>query len=173
MSTTTCPACGAKLNEASPRFCSSCGATIGSGAKASPGTESERILFEGSPATVGTLGEALITFLTVGLAAIYYWLRARSTHYKVTTKRVVVERGIFSKRLEQIDLYRVVDYVVERPFSQRLLGTGNVILETTDRTQKELRLERVRVDVRGLYEQLREATEADKRARNVRMIDVE
>lgn len=170
---TTCPACGVKLNEASPRFCSSCGATIGEGAKGGAGAESERILFEGSPATIGSFGEALITFLTVGLAALYYWLRARSTHYKVTTKRVVVEHGIFSKRLEQIDLYRVVDYVVERPFGQRLLGTGNVILETTDRTQKELRLERVRADVRALYEQLREATEADKRVRNVRVMDVE
>ncbi len=171
---TTCPACGAKLSDASPRFCSSCGATIGEGAKGGAGgAESERVLFEGSPATIGSFGAALITFLTVGLAALYYWLRARSTHYKVTTKRVVVEQGIFSKRLEQIDLYRVVDYVVERPFGQRLLGTGNVILETTDRTQKELRLEQVRADVRALYEQLREATEADKRARNVRVMDVE
>ncbi len=166
---TTCPSCGAELIEAAPRFCSSCGATLGSAA--SP--ESERVLFEGSPAIIGTFGEALITLLTIGLAALFYWVRARSTHYKVTTKRVVVERGIFSKRLEQIDLYRVVDYVVEMPFGQRLLGTGNLILETTDRTTKALRLDRVRANVRDLYERLREATEADKRARNVRVMDVD
>ena len=31
--------------------------------------------------------------------------------------------------MEQLDLYRVVDYVVERPFGQRVMGTGNIILE--------------------------------------------
>ncbi|MCZ7684175.1 MAG: PH domain-containing protein [Sandaracinaceae bacterium] len=166
-----CPSCGAK-NDAAARFCSSCGATIGSASGSGPALD-ERVLFEGPPAAIGTIGAALVTFLTLGLAALYFWIRAKNTHYKVTTRRVVVERGIFSKRLEQIDLYRVVDYVVERPFSQRLLGTGNLILETTDRTSKELKIERVRADVRQLYEQLREATEADKRARNVRVMDVE
>lgn len=164
-----CPACKATLNDDSPRFCSSCGATIGGKGSALD----ERVLFEGSPAAVGSIGALLVAILTVGLAVIYFWLRARSTHYKLTTRRVVVEKGIFSKRLEQIDLYRVVDYVVERPFNQRLLGTGNLILETTDRTTKEVRVEGLRADVRELYEQLRDATEADKRARNVRVMDVE
>jgi uncharacterized membrane protein YdbT with pleckstrin-like domain len=173
MAMTTCPSCKAKLNEAAPRFCSSCGATIGANAPPAGGTLDERVLFDGSPAAIGTLGALLVTLLTLGLALVYFWIRARSTHYKLTTRRVVVEHGIFSKRLEQIDLYRVVDYVVERPFGQRMLGTGNLILETTDRTTKELRVDRIRADVRGLYEKLREATEADKRQRNVRVMDVE
>lgn len=171
----TCTACGAKLADSSPRFCSSCGATLGApatGGAAAGGLE-EHVLFEGSPAAIGTLGEALLACLTLGLAALYFWIRARSTQYKLTNRRVVVEHGIFSKRLEQIDLYRVVDYVVERPFGQRLLGTGNLVLSTTDRTTKEIRVERVRTDVRELYERLREATETDKRARNVRVMDVQ
>ena len=170
---TTCPSCGAELRDSAPRFCSSCGATIGEESADPAPALSERVLFEGSPAAIGTLGAVLVTLLTAGLAAIYFWIRARSTHYKLTTRRVVVESGIFSKRLEQVDLYRVVDYVVERPFSRRLLGTGNLVLETTDRTSKELRVEGIRADVRELYEKLRDATEADKRARKVRVMDVE
>lgn len=171
---TTCPSCGAENKNDAPRFCSGCGAAFGAALTPEGAAEpSERVLFEGGPAAIATLGQALITFLTVGLAALYLWLRAKTTHYKVTSRRVVVERGILSKRLEQIDLYRVVDYVVERPFGQRMLGTGNLILETTDRTTKQVRIDRVRADVRALYEQLRLATEADKRARNVRVMDLD
>jgi uncharacterized membrane protein YdbT with pleckstrin-like domain len=103
---------------------------------------------------------------------VWFWARARSTHYKVTTTRVVIEQGLFSKRLEQIDLYRVDDYVVDLPFGQRLLGTGNLVIATTDRSTKgEVRLERLPTDVRKLYEDLRSATEEDKTRRGVRRFD--
>jgi hypothetical protein len=62
--------------------------------------------------------------------------------------------------------------VVELPIGQRLLGTGNLVVATTDRTQKGVvRLDRLRTDVRQLYEQLRSATEADKTRRGVRRFD--
>ena len=51
-------------------------------------------------------------------------VESRGRHYRVTTKRVVVETGILYKRLEQVDLYRVSDYTVLRPLAQRIMGTG-------------------------------------------------
>jgi uncharacterized membrane protein YdbT with pleckstrin-like domain len=101
------------------------------------------------------------------------WLRSRATHYRITSQRIVIEEGVFSKRMEQVDLYRVVDYVVERPFSQRLLGTGNIVLEAMDKTTPEIRIRGVRTDVVALYERLRYATEQEKRRRGVRVLDVE
>ena len=80
---------------------------------------------------------------------------------------------MFGKRLDQIDLYRIADYVVERPFAQRLLGTGNLVLEALDKTTPELRLEGLKTDVVALYEKLRVATEAEKRRRGVRLVDYE
>lgn len=130
------------------------------------------MLFEGSPAIVSSVAEAVLAILTVGIAWVWLWLRSRAVHYKVTTHRVVIEQGIFSKRLEQIDLYRVDDYVVELPFGQRLLGTGNLVITTSDRTTKgDVRLNRLRADVRKLYEELRAATEDDKARRGVRRFD--
>ncbi|MCC6873595.1 MAG: PH domain-containing protein [Sandaracinaceae bacterium] len=177
---TTCPECGAELRDASPRFCSSCGATLGAperkpGARSGPsaGATDERVLFDGRPAMVGSAGALLVAILTIGLALLYFWMRSLGRHYRITTGRVVIEHGLFSKRMEQIDLYRVTDYVVERPFGQRLLGTGNLVLVTQDRTTPEIRVEGIRADVRALYEELRAATEAEKRRRGVRMLDVE
>jgi uncharacterized membrane protein YdbT with pleckstrin-like domain len=136
-------------------------------------TAGEEVLFDGNPALVASFGALLLAILTLGLALLVFLWRSKSQHYRITTQRVVVERGIFSKRLDQIDLYRINDYIVERPFLQRLLGTGNLVLEALDRTTPELKLFGLKTDVVALYEKLRVATEAEKRRRGVRLVDME
>ncbi len=138
-----------------------------------PQVGEERTLYEARPALVPSVGALIICIVTLGLALIGYWLKQRSRHYRFTTERVVVERGIFSKRMDQIDIYRINDYVVERPFGQRIMGTGNLILETMDRSSPQMRINHLATDVTALYEQLRHATEEQKRQRGVRVIDYE
>lgn len=135
--------------------------------------ESEEVLFEGRPALVPSVGALLLAILTLGLWLIPMWWHARGIRYRVTTRRIVVETGVLSKRLEQVDLYRINDYTAERPFSQRLLGTGNLLLKTVDKSTPEIVLHGLSTDVIALYERLRVATEADKRRRGVRLIDNE
>ena len=133
----------------------------------------EELLFSGHPAAIRGVGPLLLAVLTLGIWALVAWVRSRSTHYKITTQRIVIESGLFSKRMEQIDLYRVIDYVVERPLGQRVMGTGNIVLEAMDKTTPEIRIEGVKTDVVALYERLRYATEQEKRRRGVRVLDVE
>ncbi|MDB4944481.1 MAG: hypothetical protein JWP97_4015 [Labilithrix sp.] len=133
----------------------------------------EELLFEGRPALVPGLGALLLAFLTLGLSVLVAYIRTRGTLYRITSQRVVIETGVFSKRMEQLDLYRVVDYVVERPFGQRIMGTGNLVLEAMDKTTPEIRITGIHTDVVNLYEKLRYATEQEKRKRNVRVLDVE
>ena len=133
----------------------------------------ERTLFEGHPALLPSIGALLITLLTAGLALIYFFVRQRGKRYRLTTQRVVVETGLFSKRMDQIDIYRINDYVVELPFSQRVMGNGNLLLSAMDRSTPQLRLQALPTDVRALYEELRKATENEKRRHGVRMIDYE
>jgi uncharacterized membrane protein YdbT with pleckstrin-like domain len=133
----------------------------------------EELLYAGRPAVIQGVGGLLLAIVTLGLSALVMWFRTRGVHYKVTTQRIVIEDGIFSKRMEQIDLYRIVDYVVERPFAQRLMGTGNIVLEAMDKTTPEIRIEGIKTDVIALYERLRYCTEQEKKKRGVRVVDVE
>jgi len=133
----------------------------------------EETLFEGHPAVIPSAFVLLLVVVTIGLWLIAALLESKGKKYRLTTKRIVVETGILGKRLEQIDLYRVSDYSVDRPFSQRLMGTGNLNLKTVDRTTPNLDIKGIKTDVVALYERLRQATEADKRARGVRMVDYE
>ena len=133
----------------------------------------EELLFEGHPAIIQGFGGLLLAILTLGISALVQYFRTRGTTYKVTTQRIVIERGVLSKHMEQVELYRVVDYTVDRPFGQRIMGTGNITLEAMDKTTPEIRIEGVKTDVMKLYERLRYCTEQEKKKRNVRVLDVE
>ena len=136
-------------------------------------SEGEEVLFDGNPALVPSLGALVLAIVTLGLWLIPLWWMSRGRHYKLTTKRVVVETGILNKRLEQVDLYRVSDYTVLRPISQRLLGTGNLVLRTLDATSPEVPVSNIKTDVVALYERIRAATEVEKKKRGVRVMDME
>lgn len=133
----------------------------------------EQVLFEGKPALIHSLGVAVIGLLTFGLALLYFWVKRGETHYRITTQRIVIDRGILSKKTEQLDLYRIVDFTVERPFGQRILGTGNLRLHTFDKSTPVLELFGLATDVVQLYELLRKAVEVNKQARGVRTVDYE
>lgn len=175
-----CPHCDAPLPTPAPALCPACGASLGEPPRRVKSTPppaiaaapaEETTLFEGSPAVVGTLLEGILCVLTLGLALLWLVPRARSVRYKVTTQRVVVETGLFDKKIEQVDLFRATDFVVELPLVQRLVGTGTLRIEAQDRTSKEVRLERIRTDVRSLYERVRKAAEAERTRRGVRSLD--
>jgi uncharacterized membrane protein YdbT with pleckstrin-like domain len=134
-------------------------------------TNAEATLFEGNPALVPNAWALLVSVLTVGIALLYFLVKSRQTHYKITTQRVIIEKGLFSKRMDQIDTYRINDYVVERPLGQRMLGTGNIVLTSLDRSTPEVRIEDIKTDVLSLYESLRKATEEQKQRRGVRTLD--
>jgi uncharacterized membrane protein YdbT with pleckstrin-like domain len=138
-----------------------------------PAHDGEEVLFDGTTALVPNIGTLLLVLITLGLWLVVCWARTLGRHYRITTRRIVVESGVLSKRLEQIDLYRIVDYTVDRPFGQRLMGTGNLLLKTVDKTSPELQVRNIKTDVVALYERLRVATEADKARRGVRMVDYE
>jgi uncharacterized membrane protein YdbT with pleckstrin-like domain len=135
--------------------------------------DSEELLFEGRPALVPSLGVLLLAIVTLGLSLIAQWWSRLGCHYRMTTHRIVIETGVLSKRLEQLDLYRVNDYTVERPVMQRIMGTGNIVLRTMDKTTPELHLVGLKTDVVALYEKLRAATEIEKARHGARVIDYE
>ncbi|CAN5584548.1 hypothetical protein BH09MYX1_BH09MYX1_54140 [soil metagenome] len=177
-----CPFCGATHRDAVPQFCSSCGKTL-TNAAPRPAVASgqglvvpgqEELFFEGRPAAIGGVVALLITILTAGLALLFfYWPRTWGRSYRITSQRVVVTSGLFSKRMDQIDLYRVVDFAIEKSFGQRLMGTGTIIIEAMDKTTPEVRIEGIRANVDALYERMRASAEVEKQRKGVRLMDVE
>ncbi len=71
------------------------------------------------------------------------WLTVRNHRYKVTTERIFYTTGIFSKKTEALELYRVRDVDMYEPFWQRIFKLGNIALTTSDKTAMNFLLKAV------------------------------
>ncbi|BBC25761.1 PH domain-containing protein [Pseudanabaena sp. ABRG5-3] len=115
----------------------------------------ERILFKGHPAVIGSVTRLMISVFTLGIGALWFWLKSINTQYLITSQRIVIETGIFSRAIETLEIYQIDDIHLEKPLNQRIMGSGNMLLITRDLSAPKILLERLPIDVRELYEQMR------------------
>lgn len=78
----------------------------------------------------------------------------RSTRYTVTNQRVMIETGLLTKALSEIDLRYVDDSQFTQGVVHRMLGIGNVTLLSSDKTTPVYMLRGIR-DPRGVRELIR------------------
>lgn len=106
------------------------------------------------------------------LWALSRWIATRCQRYEVTSERVKVTTGLFSRRMTEIELYRVRDYSVVEPFWLRLVGCGDVVLVTADRTTPQFVLHAV-PRAASLKDQIRTHTERMRQRRGVRDLEID
>jgi membrane protein YdbS with pleckstrin-like domain len=64
--------------------------------------------------------------------------RVLSIHYKLTTQRLFIRRGIFSQTVDQTELLRVDDVKIKQSLIDRMLTIGTVEMISSDRTDANL-----------------------------------
>lgn len=74
------------------------------------------------------------------LVGLYQLLNIVMTRYELTTERLMLGRGVFSRYTDQLELYRVRDYQLQEPFLLRIFGLSSILLISTDRTNPRLLL---------------------------------
>jgi len=80
--------------------------------------------------------------------------RIRSTLYTITNQRVMIESGLFSKSLGEIDLRYVDDTTFHQSVMSRFLGIGNVTIVSSDKTTPTYVLGNIK-DPRAVREMIR------------------
>ncbi|MDI3258425.1 MAG: PH domain-containing protein [Sinobacteraceae bacterium] len=117
-----------------------------------------------------------LAVLTIPLVAGIFWAlylvaRQRTTIYRITHERLLWQSGVFTRRTEQIELYRVRDIAAEEPFALRPFGLGHVIVYSTDASDPVKRLAAVQ-HPQAVAETLRSQVEHQRRARGIRTIEM-
>jgi membrane protein YdbS with pleckstrin-like domain len=115
----------------------------------------------------------LLTGLLLGLATVlflfYKCWQVKMTHYEVSADRIEFGTGIFDRKVDNLDMFRIVDIKLRRSFLDCLVGVGTVMLTTTDKSHPEFTFEKVR-DSRGLYDVIKKASlSADRRTNVIHM----
>lgn len=138
--------------------------------------QEESHIWRGSPSQWENLGAYAIATFFAWLVFPLFWagwriLVTRCTKYEVTSERISLEQGVFSKRVEELELYRVKDTTFDQPFGLRLVGLSNVVVRSTDQSHPLLVLRAVR-DGRALRENIRGAVEKIRHRKRVRTLEV-
>jgi membrane protein YdbS with pleckstrin-like domain len=80
---------------------------------------------------------ALVPLVFGVLLLLVVWIRVKSCSYRLTTQRLFVRRGWLARHVDELELYRVKDVVVDQGVLQRVLGYGTItVLADDDTTPK-------------------------------------
>ena len=99
-------------------------------------------------------------------------LNTKFYNYEMTTERLKIVTGIFSRQTDVLELYRVKDMAIAQPFILRIFGLSNVTLTTSDRTTPTVTLEAIRNGA-SVMDTIRHHVEALREKKRVREVDFE
>lgn len=102
--------------------------------------------------------------------ALYAWLEVRSTEYRLTNQRLVFKYGVFNRTTSEIELYRVKDVLLTEPWYERLVGLGDIKLQSSQRSIPDFRIAAVK-HADKLREIIREAVEQRRTEKGVGELD--
>jgi uncharacterized membrane protein YdbT with pleckstrin-like domain len=116
----------------------------------------------------------LLCLVGVGLLIVLVkWIENVSTTYELTGDRLIIRSGIFSKSIDEIELYRIKDIRMIYSLIGGWAGIGTLILTSSDETTRDAPLViRDIADAQRRRETLRDLVDKARRKRGVRELDV-
>jgi uncharacterized membrane protein YdbT with pleckstrin-like domain len=141
------------------------------------GAMAEETIWHGTSSQLKNLGLFILAGLFCWLIvpifiALTRYLQTKNNVFELTTERVKMTEGIFSKVTETLELYRVKDIEVRQPFIYRMLGLENIAVNTSDLSSPVIVLEGIPTKV-GLADKLRNQVETIRAQKKVRELDIE
>jgi membrane protein YdbS with pleckstrin-like domain len=108
---------------------------------------------------VAGLGLAMLVILILLMKIA----RLKTTRYEVSADRIEWSRGLLDRRVDNLDMFRVIDLKLRRSLLDCIVGVGTVTVITTDKSDPEFTFEKIR-NPRRLYDIIKKASlEADRR----------
>ena len=133
--------------------------------------ENELTIWEGRPSHFKDLGfHCLCLVLSPLIVPLLLSLRrCLDTHfhrYDITSERLRVTKGILSKRLREMELYRVRETSIHQPFFLRLFHLANVVITIAEPAKQRIVIRAI-PQAAALRERLRECVETMRDRKHV------
>lgn len=88
------------------------------------------------------------------------------TIYSFDAERLFIERGVLSKKEDEVRLYRILDISLERSFIQRIFGMGTIKIDSSDKTMKCFELKNIK-HPKDVKEQLSQLVEEERQRKRI------
>lgn len=141
-------------------------------------TNYNKVIWSGRPSQLVYLFEYILFGLSCWLIfpiffGLWRWLEVNSINYEITTERFRRTSGILSRRVVELELYRIKNTVLDQPFGLRIFGLASILIESSDVTRRRWIIAGIPLQVAApLREELRGHTERLRGQKQVREVDV-
>jgi hypothetical protein len=113
--------------------------------------------------------KVLNVVIPVGIATVFLFglhLWRKSITFRVSNTVIEYERGLLSKRIDVVQLWRVRDVVYKQTLTDRILAIAHIQVVASDATNPSFDIVGMPAS-RKLFEQLRDSIEIARQAKNV------
>ena len=77
----------------------------------------------------------IYTICTLGIYFLIVYLSRLNTRYTLTDERLKITSGLLTKKVDEIELFRIKDTKVTQTFLNRLVGIGTISVISSDETE--------------------------------------
>ncbi len=77
----------------------------------------------------------IFTICTLGIYFLIVYLSRLNTRYTLTDERLKITSGLLTKKVDEIELFRIKDTKVTQTFLERLVGIGTISVISSDETE--------------------------------------
>lgn len=99
---------------------------------------------------------------------LFFGLPWTFTVYRLTKDRLLIKRGFFTTREDEVRLYRILDISLKRTLIQKMFGLGTIECHSSDKTMGHFDITNIKksYDVKRLLSDLIEKERMEKRVSN-------
>ena len=107
------------------------------------------------------------------LIILWRWFENLASKFEITEERLVIRRGIISKSIDEIELYRIKDVRINYSLINQIAGIGTISISSSDETTRDGDLIIRDVErARARREELRRLVDIARQKRRVREVDM-
>jgi membrane protein YdbS with pleckstrin-like domain len=101
---------------------------------------------------------------------VWSYLKVHCRVFELTSQRLRMYEGVLNQEIDEVELYRVKDTGIARPFLQRIFGLSTITLVTSDRTHSEVVIPAIKEGME-VREKIRSHVEVVRDSKRVREVD--
>lgn len=137
--------------------------------------DGEKIVWRGKPTQhmnldVFILCTLLFWLIVPAFIAFFKWLETKNTEYILTNQRLQILHGILTKRVDDLELFRIKDIAFIQPLLASKFNCGDIVLYSADSSHPVLKLESIH-EAHKLRELLRKMVLKEREKRGIREVD--
>ena len=107
------------------------------------------------------------------LIIVWRWFENLASKFEITEERLIIRRGILSKSIDEVELYRIKDVRIDFSLINQLAGIGRLTIASSDETTRDGDLVIAGIErAQERRETLRRLVDAARQKRRVREIDM-